>query len=384
MDGNNKQTSSQQITLADTVKLFRGKLKLLFCIALAACIAGAALGVFMTYSDISYGGKIEFYLDPADSSNRLLPMLRADSFAEKLLLDENGLPPKEDCDPDDYKAALEAVVAAREARERKQELKRELDSIPYEIAVVEDEYNNKTDEYNRIRDLLNIYKSASDIAVEKDPEHQDMVDSYEDKLETATEDKKKAEESYNSLIQKKLEKEQEYHLASLDLKEKNETADAALEKILRVWRDGEDVRSKMDVIKKALSFEYAKTSSDTAKADDANKPNAAFLIISVSLSNDKEFAEELIDSITRITPAFAEKSLEEFAYVNKAKCVLISTFASAEDTEPESIVKNIVIYTVVVAAAALLMSCFIIIAKGFMPSDPSDKCKNKKDTGAAK
>ena len=156
------QTYYQQdeTTFADVIKMFRGKMKILICVVLIAAALGAAAGAAVSFFSVSYEGSVEFYISPTDNSNRLVQFLNSDSFAEKLLLDEYGLPLDADKSSQDYLDAKAAIIAADEAREIRQELVKEHDKHYYKVSVITNEYNKLEKEYNKIFNELSIYKNA--------------------------------------------------------------------------------------------------------------------------------------------------------------------------------------------------------------------------------
>ncbi len=384
MDRKDQQNNSQTVTLADILMIFKGKLVKLLCLALVAFIIGAALGVLKTQLDMSYGADIEFHLIPGDASTHLLPLLRSDSFAEKLLLDENGLPPKEICNEKDYNAAFDAVKAAADARKYKQELTVELARIPYEINVISDAYQNIVDEYSRVSNQLNMYKSASDTATEKDPNHAAMVAKLTAQLDSIAAERLDYETNvYNPIIQKKLNMEKEYAAAVEKLNDTRDAADEALEKVLSPWRENPEVRDNIRKIKKALSFQYINATEIPKGAviteDTENEVNSSFLIVSVTSEEGKEFTEELIGQISAITPDFVEKTVERFSKTNQARCILISTFATAKATNADSMIMDIALFAVLASVAAVAVAAVAMISKALLPAELFDKKSSKKN-----
>ena len=71
----------------------KNKIKLIAIITLAALVLGAAGGAALAIiSNATYGTQAEFYIYSESANGYILSLLRSDSFAERLLLDENGLP----------------------------------------------------------------------------------------------------------------------------------------------------------------------------------------------------------------------------------------------------------------------------------------------------
>ena len=87
------QMPQNEITILDLFKIVLKKIKLIAWITLIALLLGAATGAALAIiSNATYGTQAEFYIYSEESNSYILSLLRSDSFAERLLLDENGLP----------------------------------------------------------------------------------------------------------------------------------------------------------------------------------------------------------------------------------------------------------------------------------------------------
>ena len=204
MDHNNNAHGSSQITFAEVIGMFRGKLKMILLITLVIAIVGGALGAFFTLSTKTYESTIKFYLTTQDGSQALLPLLSSDSFAEKLILEENGLPKREECDPEDYDAALAAITAYNNAVETKREAVKQsvIDSSAF--TVIESKYNSALDEDDRRFEELSIYLSAQD-KVASGENYEATIAIYENRLEEARAALYAVKEDYDAAKNKKTE-----------------------------------------------------------------------------------------------------------------------------------------------------------------------------------
>lgn len=389
MDQKKVDTTREDVSLVDVLKLFRGKLKILVCVMLITAILGSVAGVFITESDIVYGAEIIFYLDPHEETSKdLLPLLRSDAFAEKLLLDENGLPPEDECDPDQYSAALAAVEAEKAARETKIGLSKQITAYPYEFAKIEEKYNSLRSECTRLSDLLKTYKSAQD-GIGNTPEHKAQMEEYE-RLHAEAEAamlKYKAEQ-YDPAMETKLQLEQDYFTAKRDYTEARKTAAELVEKLVCVWREKEDVRALIATIEQSVTYQYTTEVQSSADAQSIETPNVSFLVISVSVPQDKELAEKIVTLVKERTPEFVEKEIERLTGAAEASCTLTSTFAEAKEISGTSLVKNVILFGLIGMIGGLVVTSAVIITKGFLPEDLFEKKekktkKNKKDAEAA-
>ena len=383
------ETTSEGVSLVDILRLFRGKLKIMICVALIVAILGAVAGVFIAESNAVYEADITLYLVPAEESQILINLLKSDSFAEKLLLDENGLPPEDECDPTDYQNALAAVQAENAAREKNYKLASKLTAFPYDFDNIERQYNILTSERSRITELLKTYKSSQD-AIGSTEEHQAKIAEYEQKLEEAEAAWKKYKtEVYDPAVEESLQLEEDYFHAKNELNAARRKSSEMLEKVLAPWRNKADVRSLINTIQNSVTYTHATRATTTTSSSSSTGKNenliSAFLVIHVEISQDQELANQIVDKIRTRTPAFVEKELERLTGSTTARCTLMSTFAEAKPLSSSSLVKNAVVFGAVGAVAGIVVYCAVIITKGLLPKDlfPKKEKKTKKNKKVA-
>lgn len=388
MDYNNNAHGSSQITFGEVLGMFRGKLKMVLLITLVVAIIGGALGAFFNLSTKTYEATIKFYLTTQDGSQALLPLLSSDSFAEKLILEENGLPKREDCNPEDYDAALAAITAYNNAVDTKREAVKQSIINSSAFTVIESKYNSALDEYNRRFEELSIYLGAQD-KVASSENYEETIALYENRLEEARTALYAVKKDYDEAKNKKTESLDAIVIAKEAVKETRYNAQEAAEKVLAPWREKEDVKDLIDTITASVTYEYAKYIDDKEAektlADTAQNQNAAFLIINVSLDDDKETAEFIVERLKSRLPAFVEDNIERLTDVNEARCTLISTFEDVAEAEPQSLVKTIIKYAVLPAILSFVVICVVIIFKGCLPAEATEKKtkKVKKDESQA-
>lgn len=377
MDQNTQPKSTDQVSVVDVIKMFRGKLKLLVCLALVGVIIGGALGVLVSETSASYGATVNFYLTTQDGTKALLPLLQSEAFAEKLLLDENGLPPKAECNAADYDAALAAVKAHNEARALKRDLARKLSLIPYELAPIEEKFNSLTLEYTRVFNLLTTYKSAPIEQIADDKNHAEQVAKYEALLAKVEAERNEYKTNvYDVKIAEKLELEQNMAIAKRLVTDTRREEEIALEKVLSPWREKDSVREMVALIQDSVSYEYAKIIDDVATNTEENQ-NSAFLIINVDVNENEANAEYVIDRLKARTPAFVEKNIERLTGANEPQCTLISTFVETHRTDDNGLVMSAVVYGVIGAIVLVAFASIVIIVKGVLPDDIFAKKEKK-------
>ena len=358
-----QNTQSQSLTLVDIIKMFKGKFVKLICITLAAAILCGGIIILKTAFFGEYGAEVTFYLSYADGSYELLTLLQSESFAEKLLLDENGLPPKSECDPADYEAALAAINAFNDARQQKHDVYEILNMIPYSLAIIQDTYNNLVADYNEIYNLLNIYKSAQSDKIADNDNHAKKIAEYEEKLAVASAAKDEYEKStYNPAIKNKLELEEKAAKASELVKNTRKESEELTEKLVSKWRKNKEVSKEIQKVSQSVKFEFATREVNNGNAT-VDVDNSIFLIISVATSEGEEFAEKVVESIKTITPGFMEKNIERLTGATEPYCTLISTLSTSHNLDAKDMIKNAIVFAVLGGAIACVVFCGIVIMK---------------------
>lgn len=379
--------NSNAITFVDILSMFVGKGKKLICIVLIAAIicAGAGFGFSMLTEE--YGGSITLNVSVTDGSRSLITLLSSDKFAERLLLDENGLPPQKYCNAEDYTVALEAAEAYNAARELKKELVRQQKMLEYDFAIIEDKYTVYIEEYNRLNDLLNVHLSAWSDEVAKDPAHAEAIKKYRQMVEEAAEKKNTFRDEVRApAVTQRLELNKEIAVADQNLKDTRDAYDATSAKVLAQWREFSDIKETVSNISSAISCEYMQRfeNIDTTTQEDvdpAELENARFVVINVSTPKGVDFANDILQKITATVPGYAEEQLERISGATEPNCAVISTLASAKSQSERSPIVNAAIFGVVGAIVAFLIFVLVVIVKGLLPANLSKKNKiQKKDS----
>lgn len=361
------------VTFADILRMFSGKFIKLICVVLAFAIVFAGFVFIRSFFTSNYGSKITFYVSHTGASYQLLTILNSEAFAEKLLLDENGLPPKDQCDPAEYEAALAAIKAYNEARKIKYEANKKLQLFPFEFAAIEQEYKALRDEYDRIYNLLNTYQSVWSDEIAANPEHSVMIASLEAELEVVKNKISKFEQGdesnmgYLEALRTKLEIESDFAVASENVKNARKAAEELSEKVVSGWRAkaAESIKEYSSSISASFAA-YENIFDVDSKDNDKNAEEikkGLFLTFDVS-SSEKESASEIIERIKSIAPATIEENLEKLTGEVEIDCNLISTVSDAEKIV-ESDLKTVGIFGLIGALVGFVIFCAIVILRGF-------------------
>ena len=364
---------NDEFDLLDIIKILLSKAKLLICITLLSAIIGGALGGAITLLGIrEYGTQVEFYITPNSPDSNVLHLLASERFAEKLLLDENGLP--ENRSGAEYEAALAAKHEADAAAKALTEAKKLSKEAPRVLAIAQKNYEEKQKAYEDVYNLLNIYKSATSDKIAEDPEHVQKMKQYEADLETAKQAKKIAEEEYYAASQTALEATHKFEAAKEAAASARKKADDLAEDILEQWREEAKNKKKISLINESLSYKYIDV--ETADKATGETTNRQFLIVSISVERDEALAKRLLCNMRDRLPVFVEENIDTSNSDEETVCTLISTAAEIENLSKNSLVKEIAKFALIAAVMALAVTCMVVVWVGMSKRSPAAKEEN--------
>ena len=355
----NENNKNQELSFFDLCKALFKKGKIIIAITLAlllVCGAGGAVLAFLANS--SYGTRAEFYIYSDKANNYILSLIQSDSFAEALLLDENGLP-AEDKNTDAYKKAL-AAKQAIEAKELEiEELEEELEAFPLELTRKQKKLSEAQSKYDDIYKLLNMYKQTDIEFMEPEAKeaHIKQIATFEVALAEARTNKEAAQEAYNLVYDSSKDLEKNIADAKKDVLKLEKEADEASADLLEAFRKRGDNEYKIRQIKESVTYEYA---------EGENNASQALLYVNIAVKNDEEFAKFLLDQISMRLVDFVE---EETPTTHAASCEYISTFSAVDKIEEKNVIVETIKLGIVGAAVGFIgTSCVVLVVFAFTDS----------------
>ena len=364
----NNVQNNNELDLLDLLKMLLSKLKLIICIALVAAIVGGALGAVITiFGKHSFGTQVEFYITPSSPDSHVLHLLSSERFAEKLLLDENGLP--KNASGEAYEEALAAKEAYDKANEDLAEAKKASKEAPRELAIAQKTYEEKQKAYEDVYNLLSVYKSAQD-EIAKQEGHKEKLEFYEDAVSSAKLEKEAAEKLYYAVSQKVLEINHKLEASKENATKAKKLADEISESILREWREQDENKEKISKINESIEYSYIDI--DNLGSENATN-NRQFLMADISVPKDEELAKTLLNNICEILPAYVIENRNTAEAEEETECILISTAAEIEDLAKNSLAKNIIKFSLISAVAALAITCILVLWIGVKAQEPCTK-----------
>ena len=362
-----EENSKDTVTLVDLVKLFRKKIVALIVVGLLVAILGGVVGGFLTARSTTYCADMEINVYPSDGGDALLYMLRSGRFAEQMLLEENGLPPKDQCNAADYEVAekaLEELAAIRALRiEKYKEFSR------HYVTDVEHVYKALTEEYDGVLTVLKMYKEAQADALVNET-HEARIAEYEAKLaEVEAKRKDYYDNHYAPTMEKKFKLETELARLTDQFADKKKEADAAVEKIMSAWRHSADAADRISVLTNYVTYEYHMLEEETSK-DAAQKASESGYIqikiavpagaIPASYTSGEDYVRSLVDCYEVRLADYLRECLEEDLTVYEAKCSVVNPLVSVR-REPGDVISAAVMYAVIAGVIGVVLAYAVFV-----------------------
>ena len=343
--------SQEEISLGEIFKILFKRLKLLILALVVGALIGGSIGVIRTYNVRYYGSSVEFYVNPKKDEesvtnesqygvygaygwhvmDNITRLLASESFAERLLLDDDGLP---------LEQVLTGVSNREEIESKMEESRGPLDKAKAATKAVEEAkaetaakleaYNEASAEYNRQLNGSN----ANDSDVKKARDAMDKAKS-DWEAAVATEDSTKEIE-----------------------KEDWEDAYAAVEEARVVWRETAQYAQYVSKITASVSYSYYDKSSN----EDVSELAKSFIYVTISvLEDDGKFAQFLFDRVNEVLPVYVEENMAVPSGYVGTNCQRITRLDKVVRTNTGYAFKTAAKYALLAGAAAFVVACVAVI-----------------------
>ena len=343
--------TQEEISLAEIFKILWRKVKVLIFALVIGAIFGGSLGILTTFNEKYYGTTVEFYVNPKKDENQInnesqygvygaygrhvmdnmTKLLGSESFAEQLLLDDDGLPTK--FLSDENRAEIDAKIAeAGTPLAIKKSAVKTADDARTAMAEAQVVYNQKAKEWET---ELQILVAGSATVVEIETAREQCLGEAKRALETAQDAKELAELAETKAI---------------------EDANTAVEAVRALWRETELYEELIITVTESINYRYYdETETDV---DDLAR---SFIYVNVSVLNDEELANDLFDQLLVMLPRYVEKNMAIPSGYIGTNCQRITRLNEVEQTNSGYMLKTAIKYALLFGAVALVIASVVVI-----------------------
>ena len=343
--------TQEEISLAEIFKILWRKVKVLIFALVIGAIFGGSLGVLTTFNEKYYGTTVEFYVNPKKDENQInnesqygvygaygrhvmdnmTKLLGSESFAEQLLLDDDGLPTK--FLSDENRAEIDAKIAeAGTPLAIKKSAVKTADDARTAMAEAQVVYNQKAKEWET---ELQILVAGGATVVEIETAREQCLGEAKRALETAQDAKELAELAETKAI---------------------EDANTAVEAVRALWRETELYEELIITVTESINYRYYDETE--ADVDDLAR---SFIYVNVSVLNDEELANDLFDQLLVMLPRYVEKNMAIPSGYIGTNCQRITRLNEVEQTNSGYMLKTAIKYALLFGAVSLVIASVVVI-----------------------
>ena len=343
--------TQEEISLAEIFKILWRKVKVLIFALVIGVIFGGSLGVLTTFNEKYYGTTVEFYVNPKKDENQIsnesqygvygaygrhvmdnmTKLLGSESFAEQLLLDDDGLPTQ--FLSDENRAEIDAKIAeAGTPLAIKKSAIKTAETARQAVTEAQVAYNEKAKEWET---ELQVLVAGNATVVEIETAREQCLGEAKRALETAQDAKELAELAEMKAI---------------------EDANTAVEAVRALWRETERYEELIITVTESINYRYYdKTETDV---DDLAR---SFIYVDVSVLNDEELANDLFDQLLVMLPRYVEKNMAIPSGYVGTNCQRITRLNEVEQTNSGYMLKTAIKYALLFGAVALVIASVVVI-----------------------
>lgn len=355
----------QEITLKEIYNTLAPKFKVLLIILLIGAVVGGCIGATRTFSSMTYGTTIEFYVNPKRSDDggnnqsqfgvygaygwhvmdNMTKLLASESFSEKMLLDGDGLPIEIVLKSESDRTEIDRLIA--EARGPIQEAK------DAEIAVEEmtEIVNEKKLAYTTASSAANKANSKYLSLVSAKASEDEISDAKADS-EEALAAEKRAKFDYDAAEQEKVVVEQ-------DAKQKKEDAQKKTKAVLDYWRQSDVYVAFIKMINASVSYSfYNDRDMQTSNTESLAK---SFIYVTISTPNNEKVAKFIYERINEVLPRFVEDNMAVPSGYVGTNCQRITRLDDIRRTGTYELLSETVKYATLLGFVALVLSMAVVV-----------------------
>ncbi|MBQ8685917.1 MAG: hypothetical protein IJ514_07080 [Clostridia bacterium] len=342
--------TQEEISLAEVFKILLRKIKLLILVLLIGVFVGVGVGVLSTFNVKYYGTVIEFYVNPKKDESQvsnesqygvygaygrhvmdnMTKLLGSESFAEQLLLNDDGLPLFLS---DENRTEIDAAIAAAGAPlEMKKSAVKAADAAREATAEAQVAYNEKVKEWEA---ELQTLVAGNATTTEIETAREECLGEAKRALETAQDNEELAEIAETKAI---------------------ETANDAVEAARVLWRATELYETLIVTVTESVDYTYYdETETDV---DDLAR---SFIYVNISVLNDEELANDLFDQILVMLPRYVETNMAVPSGYIGTNCQRITRLNEVELTNSDYMLSTSVKFGLIFGLASLVIACVVVI-----------------------
>ena len=364
-----KGENMQDLSFKQVVKTILPKTKLIVVIIIIAAIIGACIGAASTYAKSYFGTTIEFYVNPmrgdeTGTSNsqfgvygaygqhvmdNIIKLLSSESFAEEMLLGENGLPIESVLQKESDRTAIDEKIADAkgpigEAEKAKAEL-------------------TAADEL--LSDKKLVYDNAKSLASKMNSNYLSLLSTSNASEEELALAKQQSDDAAAAETQAKYDydaAEQDVQIKTRDYQAKQKAANVKIDAVLELWRGSDVYKDYIEVLTESIKYSFYREGEVTTIGTGAEALAKSFIYVDIRVTKDSTVAQFVYDRVSEVLPRYVQENMAVPSGYVGTNCVRITRLDGIEQAESGKILAEALKYAIISAILVGLVSVVIIVA----------------------
>ena len=337
------------------------KFKLLILVLLAGVVVGGGIGFLLNMGKKSYGTSIEFYINPVATEEQvesnsyfalngtytynvmdgLVKLLASESFAERLLMDKDGIPVEKFLNEENRTAIDNAIAVAEPLILAVQTAEEALEAADEERLDAQKEYNLEYSKWSAYQ---------SEILFAKEIGNVDVIPALTVLMDSAKARRDATKEVYSL-------KTEAWEAAQDALKEAQKAAEKAKEDIYVEYRKTSIYKKYLTSVRSSLSFSWY----DSKEEGSLEKIARSFVYVSVQVDSNEKLANDLYDQICEVLPSFVSTAMPKPSGYSATACRQVSRLDEVKRLNENQAIKVAVRYAFLAGFAALAVTCVVVV-----------------------
>ncbi len=355
-----EKVEKEGISIKEIFKTLLKKIKLLVLVLLGGVVVGAGFGYLTNFSEKYYGTSMEFYVNPVPTEDEiesdsyfavngtytrnvmdgLVKLLSSESFAERLLMDEEGFPKFRN---DENREAIDAKInVARPLTVAEVDAEEVLELAEEEQTEAQKDYNDKNAKWSAIQSEIRFLKDIGD--------EENAIPALTAKMNEA----KEARDAAKVALE---EKQEACELAEEVFKEAKKNAETARNEVYELYRKTDLYKSLIKTIRTSVVFSWYEP------GDEENLETIArsFIYVSVKVDGDEKLANDLYDQICAVLPGYVSDAMPKPGGYMGTACRQITRLDEVHRLNANQALSAAIKYGFLVGFAALAITCVVVV-----------------------
>ena len=360
----------QEFSLKEIFKTLIPKIKVIIAIVIIGAVLGGCVGVASSYAGAYFGTTLEFYINPKRGDNmggetsqygvygaygmhvmdNITKLLNSDSFAEELLLGENGLPIETMLAKESDRTAIDAKIAEAIGPINETEAAR--------IALEEAE--------ETLAEKKLEYANATSLASKLNSNYLSLISSTNPKEEEVAEAKRLSEEASTAEKQAKYDQEaaeQDAKLKKSEYQSKQKVSLEKIEAVLTLWRKTDTYKTYLEIMKSSAKYSYYRE-DEIQVGTSAEALAKSFIYVDLKATQDEVTAQFVYNRINEVLPRYVQENMAIPAGYIGTNCVKITRLDGIKAVSmTQIIISGVKVAAICGVLAFVLAAGWIVVSK---------------------